>query len=183
MKYILNYTDFINENKQYNLLKESINNIVYLLLESNTETRDYKRSMLKKAFGERNADLILLKLPITKFAINDVINYLKHKLPIKSTIYNIIENNAGYINKDYFNSINYEDKTVQIEGSLDTLLKKVHYTANICLSLDEALKYKKYYKSNELICTYMSNNRFEESFVTFFVHDDIESTYHAEDLT
>ena len=60
--------------------------------------------MLKKAFGERNADLMLTKLSITKFPILDVIKYLKHKLPIKSSIYEIVENLANYLNKDYLNS-------------------------------------------------------------------------------
>ncbi|MEX0596784.1 MAG: hypothetical protein WD512_09800, partial [Candidatus Paceibacterota bacterium] len=98
----------------------------------------------------------------------------------------IIEKMGGYLDADFEKSLGEGKVEKEVVNSRpDDLLKKVGYSLLTETDRDEAReKYLSYYKEGEVICTLgRGSNRFNESYVTFFVRDDANETPHASDLT
>lgn len=155
--------------------------------------RDKRRDIFKKEFGERTADAILSKL--SALMDNDptlLIAFLKTTIPIASTMVDVINNNGAYLQKMFERSIG-EVQIVKEKSTLrpEDLLNQVNYRFNVETDKQEARrKYLGYYKnynddvdSGEAICTLLRGERFDESYITFFVKDDAKETPHANDLT
>jgi hypothetical protein len=155
--------------------------------------RDNRKKIFKKEFSERTAEAILSKLSASMD--NDpklLIAFLKTTIPIASTMVDVINNNGAYLQKMFEKSIG-EAQIVKEESTLrpEDLLNQVNYRFNVETDKQEARrKYLGYYKnynddvdSGEAICTLLRGDRFNESYITFFVKDDAKETPHANDLT
>ena len=149
--------------------------------------RDKRRKVFKKAFGEKAADAILSKLSAAMQNEPELlIEFLKQTVPVKATMADVINANGGYLQKMFEKSIGQtEEEAKKSTLRPEDLLNKVGYRLDVKDDLQDAQKtYKGYYKDGEVICSLnVGSNRFNDSYVTFFVRDDAKETPHAKDLT
>jgi len=110
--------------------------------------------LYKKRLGESPAKLIRSNYPevLDDF---EFLDYIFKRCKTKTNIHNVFSNieNLLYMKNSYF-----EDKKEQEDskntGDLEEVLGKVGYDHKIIDSVGDLMKFKKYYASGELLCTY-----------------------------
>lgn len=115
---------------------------------------DQNYEMYKKAFGENATKLIRDNYPESLDNL-DFLHYISKKCKTKTNASNVLSNieNLLYLKNSYLNDKeNNEDS--KGKGNLDDLLEKEGYDYQIIDNVQELMEYKKYYDSEEVLCTY-----------------------------
>jgi hypothetical protein len=167
---------------------------IQLSVEPQPMSADEKTKLLKKAFGETAARLIRAKMPVAFAQDTDrLVEFLKKKVPVKSHMTAVVEAMSVQIEQEFLKQGGATSEQANVSESAEDLLRKVGYTFNVAKSREEGMRFVSFYKKGEIsnsdfggsiICTLRpGTERFRDSFVTFVVRDDADTTVKASELT
>lgn len=136
------------------------------------------RNRMKKIYGERATDIALAKINILSHDIDpyDVMRALDKVIGTPKCLHYLAENDADLVNsklKDILlNGEEVNKEELKKPADPVELLAQAGYTMTRVKTLAQAAKFKKYYRKNELICSFNSGSRFENNYVWFLVKDN-----------
>ena len=115
---------------------------------------DQNYEVYKKAFGESTARLIRKNYP-EGLENRGFFDYISQKCKTKTNAKNVLSNleNLLYVKNSYLNE-NKHGQESKNEEKLDDILEGADYNYKIITDVAELIDFKKYYSSDEVLCTY-----------------------------
>jgi len=128
---------------------------------------------IKKYYGEDMMHLCRRLFP-TIIEKEELFNILISNIaPSRSVYEDIVNNNLEENFKNFiFCFVEMKDNYLDTEENPFDLMRKAGYTLYECKSNNDIKKFEKYYRQDELICTFRSANRLSLKHVFFAVHDN-----------
>lgn len=110
--------------------------------------------LYKKKLGENSAKLIRENYP-ESLDSSEFLDYISKKCKTKTNARNVLSNieNLLYVKNSYLNE-NKNRKEIENEGDLEEILEDAGYDYKRINNVDELIKFKKFYASDEVLCTY-----------------------------
>lgn len=115
---------------------------------------DQNYEIYKKAFGESTARLIRKNYP-EGLENRGFFDYISQKCKTKTNAKNVLSNleNLLYVKNSYLNEHKHGQESKN-EEKLDDILEEADYNYKIITDVAELIDFKKYYSSDEVLCTY-----------------------------
>jgi len=136
----------------------------------------YDLDIIKKKYGENFARLCRTLFPTileTKGKLTELLE--KHFMPSKYLYEDIINSGKTKMFQDYI--IGLTKKEVEVEDITETpeeLFEKAGYVLFKCKNNEDVLKFKKYYKGNEELCTFRDPYRIKNYHIFWAVKKNVD---------
>lgn len=133
--------------------------------------------VIKKNYGEKFARFCRSNFSTILDNQGVLSEILEKKFSPNKFLYeDLVENDLETVFISYiYNLSNLELPPLKkVEGSPEELLKRVGYTLYKCETRDDVLKFKKYYKETEELCTFKDVERINTHIIFFAVKDNVD---------